>query len=164
MILTRQMKVSNIRGSSVKETTVIKVIQSSVLQGYLDHFKPQLEKMKKLYSKKMSYISGYGTFQPHILLYFRKEIFELKKQKIKKPLLKNFLCFWKWNFQAQSLKNFLYFRRELAKHEKQTKQICSKQFLKMIILFRRKYYTIRDNVTANIKKEFDSKPVYNKTF
>ena len=61
-------------------------------------------------------------------IYIRKRNFliilqiELGEPKKKKTLLrKNFLLFVKWGFLAPSLKNVLYFRRELAKPENQTK-------------------------------------------
>ena len=44
-----------------------------------------------------------------------------QKVKKKKTLWKSFLYFGRWNFLALSLKNILYFRRELVKPKKQTK-------------------------------------------
>ena len=53
----------------------------------------------------LSYISGNITF---------------RARKVKKSALKNFLYFGKWKLLAPTLKNVLYFRRELAKPGKQT--------------------------------------------
>ena len=46
-------------------------------------------------------------------------MFQSSKKKKKKPFWKNILYLVKWNFLALSLKNFLYFRRVLAKPENQ---------------------------------------------
>ena len=67
-------------------------------------------------------------FQETELSYSSGSNFQSLKSK-KNPLLKNFSYFGKWNFLAPSLKNFLYFRRELAKPEKQTKKPALKKFL-----------------------------------
>ena len=61
---------------------------------------------------ELSYISGNGN--PKNLLIFEEVTFLAWKMKKKKVLY-----FRKWNFPAPSLKNFLYFRTELAKPEKQ---------------------------------------------
>ena len=55
--------------------------------------------------------------------------------------LKNFLyfrnsCFRKWNFLAPSLKNFLYFGRELAKPENPENQ----KFLTFLLTFFEKIF------------------------
>ena len=82
--------------------------------------------MSYIFSKKafiifqeteLFYILGKGT-----LLYFKKRKSEKSyyissSQNEKNPqLIHNFIS-GKWNFQAPSLKNFLYFKRELAKPE-----------------------------------------------
>ena len=43
--------------------------------------------------------------------------------------MKNFLHFWKWDFLASNLKNFLYFKKQLAKPEKETKKSALKKLL-----------------------------------
>ena len=73
----------------------------------------KMETSKKLFiyqETQLSHISGSN------LLYYENK---------KKPTLKNFLYFGKWNFLNSSLKCFLYFRWELASFENE----------KFIILF-----------------------------
>ena len=77
------------------------------------------KKISYIFSKKtFSYISGNRTF-----LYFRKQNFLALRLKISKgncTSSKNFAYFVKWNFLVPSLKNFLSFRKELAKPENKT--------------------------------------------
>ena len=81
-------------------------------------FKSRLEKQKKFPLKKvliLSYISGNGMFG------ILRSFFHFLKRKL-------FLYFRKWNFctfqEMETLKNFLYFRTELAKPEKQKFVVC----------------------------------------
>ena len=77
-----------------------------------------------IFSQKKAFLIFGETETPKKFLIFQETSyisgsnFELKKI-LKNPLWKNVLYFGKWNFLAPSLKNFLYFRREFAKPEKQ---------------------------------------------
>ena len=91
-------------------------------QLILSGLSPQNFSLKKflIFSQKktFSYISGNRTF-----LYFRKQNFLALRLKISKgncTSSKNFAYFVKWNFLVPSLKNFLSFRKELAKPENKT--------------------------------------------
>ena len=92
-------------------------------------FKPTLENIFKNLPKKISYISGCWTFSSKIktflifleiklssliFLFISRSNFTSSKNK-KKPLWKNVLYFWKWNFLDPSLKNFFIFQKETCK-------------------------------------------------
>ena len=97
-------------------------------------FEPNLENLKKIYSKKNLIFS-----QKKVFLIFQE--IELSSRKLKNFLIfsqkKLFLYFVKWNFLAPSLKN-LYFRKQFWSHNKLNK-ISSTFFYfflnKLIILF-----------------------------
>ena len=50
----------------------------------------------------------------------------------KKTFLKSFLYFREWNVLAPSLKNVLYFRKELTGPENQTKNLPQRNFLPLV--------------------------------
>ena len=83
---------------------------------------------------KIYYISGNGTFEPHIFLIFQEETLRARLWIIiiiiiiiiliiiiKTLLWKSLSYFRKWNFLVTRLETFFYFRRELTKPEKQKK-------------------------------------------
>ena len=96
-----------------------------------------------LYFRKGEYYNGtllYFWKWSFLILYFSisGSNFPCSKNE-KKKLLKCFLYFGKWNFLASSLKNFLYFRRELARPENRKKFILvfkrKRKGKKFLILF-----------------------------
>ena len=62
--------------------------------------------------KKIPYISG--NRNPKKTFYISGNKFPRSNNE-KTPLLKSFLYFWKWNFLASSLKNFLIFQEVTCK-------------------------------------------------
>ena len=107
-------------------------------------------KNKKFPSEKRSYLFWYfgkwnflifslnkallifrETEIPKKFLIFQEIVFPAQRTK-KNSLLKSFLYFGKCKFPAPSLKNFLYFRKELTKHQKQTKNLLWRNFLSLV--------------------------------
>ena len=96
-------------------------LSSSKIKKYLIFQEKELSssKIKKiLIFPEMD--SGNGTFQRHIFLTFQEGTFRARKTK--KNILKKFLKFLEIELSSSYIfckSSFLYFRRELAKPEKQ---------------------------------------------
>ena len=121
---------------------------SSEFKGDLVHFPAlgsnfSLKKNFCIFSLKKTYISS------EKLLIIQEGTFQVRK--IKKPLWKNYLYFWKLTFLFTSLKIsyiflkiFLYFRRKLAKPQKQ-----KKSSLKTFLIFLQKKFFLTFRMTTD---------------
>ena len=78
--------------------------------------------------EKIPYISGNGN--PKKTCNTSRINFTSSKNE-KNSFLNSFLYFGKWNFLATSLKNFLYFRKELTKPRKQIRNLLRRNFLSL---------------------------------
>ena len=103
--------------------------KNSLYFGKWNFLALRLKKFLYFPEKSVSYISGNGTFLK-IISYISGGNFPSSKN-LKNPLLKSFLCFGKCNFLVPSLKNFLYFKRELQ---------CKRKMLIILFLIKKQNF------------------------
>ena len=100
-----------------------------ILKNFLHFLKRKLflcfEKRKprksSLYFREWIFLLFWETETLKKSLYFRRKLPNLKNGT--KPILKKFLIFWGMELLAPSLENFLYFRTDFTKLQKQIKNL-----------------------------------------